>query len=79
MRLRRVARGHRLTTRLRLIRIRLEGDLDDIVRALLYRPALFGRPYSTALHEVMRGPGPWPVGQRELFAAFTSRLNQCPF
>jgi alkylhydroperoxidase family enzyme len=29
--------------------------------------------------EVMRGPSPLTPPQRELIAAFTSRLNQCPF
>jgi hypothetical protein len=28
---------------------------------------------------VMRGPSPWSVGERETFAAFVSRLNQCVF
>jgi len=28
---------------------------------------------------VMRGPSDWSVGERELFAAFVSSLNQCPF
>jgi alkylhydroperoxidase family enzyme len=28
---------------------------------------------------VMRGPSPLPPGQRELIAALTSKLNQCPF
>ncbi len=28
---------------------------------------------------VMRGPSPLSAGQRELIAAFTSRLNECPF
>jgi hypothetical protein len=28
---------------------------------------------------VLRGPSPWSVGERELFAAFTSKLNQCVF
>jgi alkylhydroperoxidase family enzyme len=28
---------------------------------------------------VMRGPSPLSPAQRELIAAFTSRLNQCPF
>jgi alkylhydroperoxidase family enzyme len=28
---------------------------------------------------VMRGPSPLTPAQRELIAAFTSRLNQCPF
>jgi alkylhydroperoxidase family enzyme len=29
--------------------------------------------------EVMRGPSPLPSWQRELIAAFTSKLNQCLF
>ena len=29
--------------------------------------------------EVMRGPSPLPPGQRELIAALTSKLNDCPF
>lgn len=29
--------------------------------------------------EVMRGPSPLSPAQRETIAAFTSRLNQCPF
>jgi len=27
----------------------------------------------------MRGPCEWTVGERELFAAYTSYLNQCPY
>jgi hypothetical protein len=27
----------------------------------------------------MRGPSDWTVAERELFAAFTSKLNQCVF
>jgi hypothetical protein len=79
VRLGRVTRGHDLRTKLRLLVIRLQGDLDDIVRTLLYRSALFGSSYSIALHDVMRGPSAWSVGDRELFGAFVSRQNQCPF
>jgi hypothetical protein len=50
-----------------------------VVKTLLYRPELFGRPFSEALDPVMRGPSDWSAGERELFAAFTSLLNQCPF
>jgi hypothetical protein len=50
-----------------------------VVKTLLYRPELFGRPFSDALDHVMRGPSEWSPGERELFAAFTSLLNQCPF
>jgi hypothetical protein len=50
-----------------------------VVKTLLYRPELFGRPFSDALDDAMRGPSEWSPGERELFAAFTSLLNQCPF
>ena len=52
---------------------------SGVVKTLLYRPELFGRPFSDALHEAMRGPSEWSPGERELFAGFTSLLNQCPF
>jgi hypothetical protein len=50
-----------------------------VVKTLLYRPELFGLPFSDALDQVMRGPSDWSAGERELFAGFTSLLNQCPF
>jgi hypothetical protein len=50
-----------------------------VVKTLLYRPELFGEPFSEALDAVMRGPSEWSTGERELFAAFASLLRQCPF
>ena len=50
-----------------------------VVKTLLYRPELFGRPFSEELDRVMRGPSDWSIGERELFAGFTSQLNQCLF
>ena len=50
-----------------------------VIKTLLYRPELFGLPFSEALDPAMRGPSDWSPGERELFAAFTSLLNQCPF
>ena len=49
------------------------------IKTLLYRPEVFGRPFSDAVDRAMRGPSEWSPGERELFAAFTSLLNQCPF
>jgi uncharacterized peroxidase-related enzyme len=46
---------------------------------LRYRKEYFGRPFSELTQQVMRGPSPWSVGERELFAAFVSRLTQCVF
>jgi len=50
-----------------------------VVKTLVYRPELFGGPFSEELDVVMRGPSEWSAGERELFAGFTSLLNQCPF
>jgi hypothetical protein len=51
----------------------------DVVKTLYYRPEFYGAAYCTLLNDAMRGPSDWTVGERELFAAFTSALNQCPF
>jgi len=61
--------------------IRTERGIEppDVLKTLHYRPELFGRPFSDTLEPAMHGPSDWSVGERELFAAFVSSLNQCPF
>lgn len=61
------------------IRARAGAEPLGVVKTLLYRPEVFGGPFSEALDAAMRGPSEWSAGERELFAAFTSLLNQCPF
>jgi hypothetical protein len=56
-----------------------DGYVSDISLALRYRPELFGQPFSELLQEVMKGPSEWTEAERELFAAFVSLRNQCPF
>jgi len=56
-----------------------DGWVSDISRALRYRPELFGRPFSELLQQVMKGPSEWTEAERELFAAFVSVRNHCPF
>jgi hypothetical protein len=56
-----------------------DGYVSDISLALRYRPELFGEPISAYFQEVMKGPSDWSEAERELFAAFVSKLNQCPF
>jgi hypothetical protein len=81
MRLEVVDRGHAPAEAAVLDEIRGRSGREPlgVIKTLLYRPELFGEPFSDALDEVMRGPSDWSEGERELFAAFTSRLNQCPF
>jgi hypothetical protein len=52
---------------------------SDVVKTLYYRPEVFGGPFSDVLDVAMRGESDWSPGERELFAAFVSSLNQCLF
>ena len=81
MRLRTLANGQSLRRKLMMRVMSWMSGLPplDVMRTLTYRPEYFGQPYSTWLHEVMRGPSEWSIGERELFAAFTSRKNECQF
>jgi len=81
VRLKRVEHSHTLKHRLILGMIGLmrRGRAPDIIRTIFYRSEYLGRPVSEWTQAVMRGPSPWTVWERELFAAFTSRLNQCVF
>ena len=81
MRVHKVEHGHRLKQKLMLGLIRLLSGrrVPDVVKTLMYRPEFFGRPQCAWTQAVMRGPSDWSVGERELFAAFTSKLNNCVF
>lgn len=81
MRLARVSNGHRLKQKvmLGLMNVFMSGGPPDVVRALFYRRELWGKPFSAWLQALLRGPSQWSVTERELFAAFTSKLNQCVF
>jgi len=62
-----------------VIRTERGAEPPDVLKTLHYRPELFGRPFSDTLELAMHGPSDWSVGERELFAAFVSSVNQCPF
>ena len=80
MRLQRVHTGHGLRDRAMLGVMRLMmGHAPGVVRTLMYRKEFFGQPWTRLTQQVMRGPSEWTVGERETFAAFVSRLNQCVF
>ena len=80
MRLKKVHKGHRLREKVILGIIRLtNGHAPGVIRTLFYRKEFFGRPFTALTQQVMRGPSPWTPGEREIFAAYVSRLNQCVF
>jgi len=81
VRLRNLERGHTRGVRflLRFTRFVSRKEPADVVKTIYYRPEFYGAAFTSLLQDIMRGPSEWTVGQRELFAAFTSRLNQCLF
>ena len=81
MRLANVQRGDGIAARLMFAVIRVLSGFraSDVIRTLRYHRHLFGGPHSAHTQAVMRGPSDWSIGERELFAAFVSRMNQCHF
>jgi hypothetical protein len=74
-----VTRGEKLAHRVTfaLIRLTERRRAPDVVRTLMFRGEFFGS--NMMFEEVMRGPSPWTVGERELFAAYVSKQNACEY
>jgi hypothetical protein len=74
-------RGHPIATRALFVLMRVMSGhpAPDVVKTLRYRPEFFGHRMSALFQEVMRGPSEWSVGDRELMAAYVSRVNACDF
>jgi uncharacterized peroxidase-related enzyme len=53
--------------------------VPDVVKLIKYRPDFFGTPMQKVVQEAMRGPSAWSIGDRELMAAFVSKMNECKF
>jgi hypothetical protein len=81
MRLVNVERGHRLLQKLILALTRMVCFWEplDVTKTLMYRPEFFGKSFCNLANAVLRGPSDWSVGERELFGAFTAKVNQCGF
>jgi len=81
MRLKTVEQGRQIRQRLMLgmMRFMIGVRVPDVLRLILHRPEFFGQPYYLWTQAIMRGRSEWNVSQRELFAAFTSHLNECQY
>jgi hypothetical protein len=62
-----------------MLRAASKREPVDVVKTLHYRPEIFGEPFCNALDVAMRAESDWSPAERELFAAYVSSLNQCPF
>jgi AhpD family alkylhydroperoxidase len=74
-------RGYSPGTKLLFSVIRLFSGqpVPDAARLVFYRPDFYGARAKEFTHEAMRGPSPWSVGDRELMAAYVSKVNDSAF
>ena len=81
MRLDVLNRGYGPGTRLLFALIRLFSGhpVPDAARLVFYRPDFYGSQAKQFTHEAMRGPSAWSVGDRELMAAYVSKVNESAF
>jgi uncharacterized peroxidase-related enzyme len=53
--------------------------MPDAAKLVFYRPDFYGAHAKRFTHEAMRGPSAWSVGDRELMAAYVSKVNGSEF
>lgn len=81
MRLEILNRGYRPGTKLLFALVRLFSGhpMPDAAKVTFYRPDFYGRRAKEFTQEVMRGPSEWSIGDRELMAAYVSKVNESAF
>src|SRR6516225_6679212 len=81
MRLKILNNGYDFRTKVLFAFIQLVSrrPVPDAAKLVFYRPDFYGAPMGALTHLAMRGPSAWSVGDRELMAAFVSKMNACTF
>jgi uncharacterized peroxidase-related enzyme len=81
MRLDILNRGYSPGNKLLFAAIRLFSGhpVPDAAKLVFYRSDFYGARAKEFTHEAMRGPSAWSVGDRELMAAYVSKLNESAF
>jgi uncharacterized peroxidase-related enzyme len=62
-----------------LIRLMSGHPVPDAAKITFYRADFYGTHSKKFTHEAMRGRSTWSVGDRELMAAYVSKVNDSPF
>lgn len=73
--------GYRPGTKLlfKAIRVFSGQPLPDAAKLVFYRPDFYGTRAKAFTHAAMRGPSEWSVADRELMAAYVSKVNDSAF
>ncbi|HEY1653460.1 MAG TPA: hypothetical protein VGG09_16355 [Acidimicrobiales bacterium] len=62
-----------------MVRLFAGSPMPDAAKLTFYRPDFYGKFAKALTQEAMRGPSAWSVGDRELMAAYVSKINEAPF
>ena len=62
-----------------LVRLLSRHPMPDAAKLVFYRPDFYGNRAKEFTHEAMRGPSAWSVADRELMAAYVSKVNGSAF
>jgi uncharacterized peroxidase-related enzyme len=62
-----------------VIRLFSGQPVPDAAKLVFYRPEFYGAQAKRFTHEAMRGPSTWSVADRELMAAYVSKVNDSAF
>jgi uncharacterized peroxidase-related enzyme len=62
-----------------VIRLVSRHPVPDAAKLVFYRPDFYGARAKEFTHEAMRGPSAWSVADRELMAAYVSKVNESAF
>jgi len=81
MRLDILNRGYSPGTKMLFATIRMFSGhpVPDAAKLVFYRPGFYGAKARAFTHEAMRGPSAWSVADRELMAAYVSKVNDSAF
>lgn len=73
--------GYSRTTKLifAIVKVFSGHPPPDAAKLVFYRPDFYGARSREFTHEAMRGPSEWSVGERELMAAYVSKVNDSAF
>jgi AhpD family alkylhydroperoxidase len=63
----------------KLVEFVTREPMPDAARINFYRSDFYGSPMKQLTHQAMRGKSRWSVGERELMAAYVSRVNRSDF
>lgn len=80
MRLPEILQPHGLVQRVAYFLIKRQaGAVPGPIAIQSYRRSFFGVDFAKLLEQALRGPSTWSIGERELFAAFVAKQNECAY